>query len=181
MKIRYKTVVGGFQLLVAALIFATARGFSFAGAVFILAGALMLTRPYAVFDESRSTLTFTALLGPHSTENDAFIEGGEIMLLRKGKKRKLPRAFAWFANARCAERYAGTPRRSRRGKNRKLPRRTVRRSGDSARLFPAAAPASVFPGLPRGRNDALIAVCEDVVPAEIRFRTRSYRGWRRFP
>lgn len=112
MKIRYKTVVGGFQLLVAALIFAAERGFSFAGSVFILAGALMLTRPYAVFDESRSTLTFTALLGPHSTENDAFIEGGEIMLLRKGKKRKLPRAFAWFANAKDFEEMRGKVRRN---------------------------------------------------------------------
>ncbi len=111
MKIRYKIAVGCFQLFVAALIFATARGFSFAGAVFILAGALMLTRPYAVFDESRSTLTFTALLGPHSTENEAFMESGEIMLLRKGKKRKLPRAFAWFANTRDFEEMRGKVRR----------------------------------------------------------------------
>ena len=99
MKIRYKIAVGGFQLFVAALIFAAEKGFSFAGSVFLVVGVLMLTRPYAVFDESRSALTFTALLGPHSTENEAFMEGGEIMLLRKEKKRKLPRAFAWFANA----------------------------------------------------------------------------------
>ncbi len=112
MKIRYKIAVGGFQLFVAALIFAAEKGFSFAGSVFLVVGVLMLTRPYAVFDESRSALTFTALLGPHSTENEAFLEGGEIMLLRKEKKRKLPRAFAWFANAKDFEEMRGKLRES---------------------------------------------------------------------
>ena len=112
MKIRYKIAVGGFQLFVAALIFAAEKGFSFAGSVFLVVGVLMLTRPYAVFDESRSALTFTALLGPHSTENEAFLEGGEIMLLRKGKKRKLPRAFAWFANSQDFEEMRGKLRES---------------------------------------------------------------------
>jgi hypothetical protein len=99
MKIRYKISVGGIQILFGALVFAGARGFSFVGSVLALSGVLLLTRPYAVFDESRSTLTFAALLGPHRTENEAFLEDGEIMLLRKGKKSRLPRAFRWFANA----------------------------------------------------------------------------------
>jgi hypothetical protein len=110
MKIRYKSAVGGFQLFVGVLIFAAERGFSFVGSVFILAGVLMLTRPYAEFDENRSTLTFTALLGPHRTENEAFLEDGWIMLLRKGKKSRLPKAFRWFANAKDFEEMRGKVR-----------------------------------------------------------------------
>ena len=34
------------------------------------------------------------------------------MLLRKGKKRKLPRAFAWFANAKDFEEMLGKLRES---------------------------------------------------------------------
>jgi hypothetical protein len=99
MRIRRSRIIGAGQILFGLFWFALEKGVSLAGSLFVLAGIIMLVRPYAEYDEQRKILVFLVPLGTRKKEYEVVLENDEILLVRDGVKQSLPRGFERLAEA----------------------------------------------------------------------------------